>query len=124
MKSKTLKLINRYHRILEQDMQNANPEMEEPTEALQEPEIIPLSSTSEIRYIQDVVLALLYGQVSENDKTKLEQIQVALKDPQKAQDLLQNTGDTIKDFYIKEILPIIKPIRDDQDTLNNLNAIG
>lgn len=131
MKSKTLQLIARYQTILEQDEQNpeagmeqAPPEGQEPEMPVEQPETIPLSSTSEIRYIQDVVLALLYGELSENDKTNLEELEIALKDPRKAQELLQKTGKTTKDFYQEEILPIIKPIRDEQDTLDNLDSIS
>ena len=132
MKSKTLQLIARYQTILEQDEQNPEAGMEqappqegqEPEMPVEQPETIPLSSTSEIRYIQDVVLALLYGELSENDKTNLEELKIALKDPRKAQELLQKTGKTTKDFYQEEILPIIKPIRDEQDTLDNLDSIS
>ena len=101
MKSKTLQLIERYQRIFEQDEQNpeagmeqAPPEGQEPEMPAEQPETVPLSSTSEIRYIQDVVLALLYGELSENDKTNLEELEIALKDPRKAQELLQKTGKT------------------------------
>ena len=131
MKSKTLQLIEKYSRLLEQDEQDPNagmeqapPEGQEPEMPVEQPETIPLSSTSEIRYIQDVVLALLYGELSENDKTNLEELEIALKDPRKAQELLQKTGKTTKDFYQEEILPIIKPIRDEQDTLDNLDSIS
>ena len=132
MKSKTLQLIARYQTILEQDEQNPEAGMEqappqegqEPEMPVEQPETIPLSSTSEIRYIQDVVLALLYGELSENDKTNLEELKIALKDPRKAQELLQKTGKTTKDFYQEEILPIIKPSRDEQDTLDNLDSIS
>lgn len=133
MKSKTLQLIEKYSRLIEQDEQDPNAGMGQlpPQEGqpapeappAEEPEITPLTSTSEIRYIQDVVLALLYGELSENDKTKLEQLEIVLKDPRKAQELLQSSGKNAKDFYQEEILPIIKPIRDEQDTLDNLNAI-
>lgn len=138
MKSKTLQLIKRYYRIIEQDEQDPNavmqqapiegqeapPEGQAPEMPAEEPETTPLTSTAEIRYIQDVVLALLYGELSENDKTKLEQLEIVLKNPKKAQQLMSQTGKTGKDFYQEEILPIIKPIRDEQDTLNNLNSIS
>jgi len=131
MKSKTLQLIEKYSRLLEQEgqdpnagMEQAPPEGQEPEMPAEQPETVPLSSTSEIRYIQDVVLALLYGELSENDKTNLEELEIALKDPRKAQELLQKTGKTTKDFYQEEILPIIKPIRDEQDTLDNLDSIS
>ena len=79
MKSKTLQLIARYQTILEQDEQNPEAGMEqappqegqEPEMPVEQPETIPLSSTSEIRYIQDVVLALLYGELSENDTRRV-----------------------------------------------------
>jgi hypothetical protein len=138
MRSKTLQLIKRYYRIIEQDEQDPNavmqqaplegqeapPEGQAPEMPAEEPETTPLTSTAEIRYIQDVVLALLYGELSEDDKTKLEQLEIVLKNPKKAQQLMSQTGKTGKDFYQEEILPIIKPIRDDQDTLNNLNSIS
>ena len=74
---------------------------------------IPLTAIAEINYIKHVVMALLYAtttNVSEADKSNLKELEVALQDDDEAQELLQQTGKTGKEFYEEEILPIIMGI--------------
>ena len=136
MKSKTLQLIEKYSRLLEQDEQDPNAGMEQapPQEGQPAPEAppaeeanpIPLTSIAEINYIKHVVMALLYAtttNVSEADKSNLKELEVALQDDDKAQELLQQTGKTGKEFYEEEILPIINAIQNDKEEAQNLNAI-
>ncbi len=136
MKSKTLQLIERYSRLLEQDEQDPNAGMEQapPQEGQPAPEAppaeeanpVPLTSIAEINYIKHVVMALLYAtttNVSEADKSNLKELEVALQDDDEAQKLLQQTGKTGKEFYEEEILPIINAIQNDKEEAQNLNAI-
>lgn len=136
MKSKTLQLIEKYSRLLEQDEQDPNAGMEQapPQEGQPAPEAppaeeanpVPLTSIAEINYIKHVVMALLYAtttNVSEADKSNLKELEVALQDDDKAQELLQQTGKTGKEFYEEEILPIINAIQNDKEEAQNLNAI-
>jgi len=136
MKSKTLQLIEKYSRLLEQDEQDPNAGMEQtpPQEGQPAPEAppaeeanpVPLTSIAEINYIKHVVMALLYAtttNVSEADKSNLKELEVALQDDDKAQELLQQTGMTGKEFYEEEILPIINAIQNDKEEAQNLNAI-
>ena len=136
MKSKTLQLIEKYSRLLEQDEQDPNAGMEQapPQEGQPAPEAppaeeanpIPLTSIAEINYIKHVVMALLYAtttNVSEADKSNLKELEVALQDDDEAQKLLQQSGKTGKEFYEEEILPIINAIQNDKEEAQNLNAI-
>ena len=136
MKSKTLQLIEKYSRLLEQEGQDPNAGMEQapPQEGQPTPEAppaeeanpVPLTSIAEINYIKHVVMALLYAtttNVSEADKSNLKELEVALQDDDKAQELLQQTGMTGKEFYEEEILPIINAIQNDKEEAQNLNAI-
>jgi len=137
MKSKTLQLIEKYSRLLEQDEQDPNAGMEQapPQEGQPAPEAppaeeanpVPLTSIAEINYIKHVVMALLYAtttNVSEADKSNLKELEVALQDDDKAQELLQQTGMTGKEFYEEEILPIINGIQNEKEEAQNLNAIS
>lgn len=137
MKSKTLQLIEKYVRLLEQDEQDPNAGMEQapPQEGQPAPEAppaeeanpIPLTSIAEINYIKHVVMALLYAtttNVSEADKSNLKELEVALQDDDEAQELLQQTGKTGKEFYEEEILPIIKGIQNEKEEAQNLNSIS
>lgn len=137
MKSKTLQLIEKYVRLLEQDEQDPNAGMEQapPQEGQPAPEAppaeeanpIPLTSIAEINYIKHVVMALLYAtttNVSEADKSNLKELEVALQDDDEAQELLQQTGKTGKEFYEEEILPIIMGIQNEKEEAQNLNSIS
>jgi hypothetical protein len=136
MKSKTLQLIEKYVRLLEQDEQDPNAGMEQapPQEGQPAPEApaeeanpVPLTSIAEINYIKHVVMALLYAtttNVSEADKSNLKELEVALQDDDEAQELLQQTGKTGKEFYEEEILPIIMGIQNEKEEAQNLNSIS
>jgi hypothetical protein len=137
MKSKTLQLIEKYVRLLEQDEQDPNAGMEQapPQEGQPTPEAppaeeanpIPLTAIAEINYIKHVVMALLYAtttNVSEADKSNLKELEVALQDDDEAQELLQQTGKTGKEFYEEEILPIIMGIQNEKEEAQNLNSIS
>ena len=136
MKSKTLQLIEKYVRLLEQDEQDPNAGMEQapPQEGQPAPEApaeeanpIPLTSIAEINYIKHVVMALLYAtttNVSEADKSNLKELEVALQDDDEAQELLQQSGKTGKEFYEEEILPIIMGIQNEKEEAQNLNSIS
>jgi hypothetical protein len=133
MKSKTLQLIEKYVRLLEQDEQDPNAGMEQapPQEGQPAPEApaeeanpAPLTSIAEINYIKHVVMALLYAtttNVSEADKSNLKELEVALQDDDEAQELLQQSGKTGKEFYEEEILPIIMGIQNEKEEAQNLN---
>lgn len=134
MKSKTLRLIEHYRRIVEQDEQN--PEMgmegdpntdmgqEAPAMPAEEPETIPLSSQAEIRYIEDVVLAaLMEPRPSGNDRITLENFLDLLKKPD-AIETIQSSGKTAKDIYQTQILPIIRPAQEGQELRDNLDSIS
>lgn len=131
MKSKTLKLIEQYYRIIEQDEQDPNAVMQEtPPEAVtpevpaEEPETIPLSSQAEIRYIEDVVLAaLMEPRPSGSDRIALENFLDLLKRPDAIQ-RIQSSGKTAKDIYQTQILPIIRPAQEGQELRDNLDAIS
>jgi len=136
MKSKTLQLIEKYVRLLEQDEQDPNAGMEQapPQEGQPAPEApaeeanpVPLTSIAEINYIKHVVMALLYAtttNVSEADKSNLKELEVALQDDDEAQELLQQSGKTGKEFYEEEILPIIMGIQNEKEEAQNLNSIS
>ena len=137
MKSKTLQLIEKYSRLLEQEGQDPNAGMEQapPQEGQPAPEAppaeeanpVPLTSIAEINYIKHVVMALLYAtttNVSEADKSNLKELEVALQDDDEAQELLQQTGKTGKEFYEEEILPIIMGIQNEKEEAQNLNSIS
>ena len=131
MKSKTLKLIERYHRIIEQDEQDPNAGMEAPPEAApapempaEQPETVPLSSQAEIRYIEDVVLAaLMEPRPSGGDRIALENFLDLLKKPDAIQ-RIQGSGKTAKDIYQTKILPIILPAQEGQELRDNLDSIS
>jgi hypothetical protein len=137
MKSKTLELIKRYYMLLEQDDQNMEnnvdqeqppPEGQDVTEmpAEQPPQqdTVPLSSSAELRYIEDVVLAALKEKpFSDQDRIAFENLQALLKKPDKIE-RIQNTGQTAKDFYIKEITPILRPEKQEQEIRDNLDTIS
>ena len=123
MKSKTLQLIKRYHRILEQDEQNPQDGMEQqPQEggdvtempAEKPAESIPLSSPAEIRYIEDVVLAVLMEPPSGQDRITLENILDLLRRPDNIKKI-QASGQTAKDLYQSQVLPIIRPAQQGQE---------
>lgn len=132
---KTLKLIEKYQRILEQDQKNPEAGMDQapppeggdvteiPAESPAEPEMIPLSSPAEIRYMEDVVLAALMEPPSGTDRIALENMLDLLRRPDSAERINQN-GQTARDLYQQEILPIIRPaqqgedIRDISDQMN------
>lgn len=130
MKSKTLKLIEKYHRILEQDQQDPNAGMEEapqegqspPEMPAQEAETIPLSSPSEIRYIEDVVLAALMEPPSGEDRIRLENILDLLRRPDNIQ-RIQSSGQTAKDLYQSQVLPIIRPAQQGRTIRDNLDQL-
>lgn len=134
MKSKTLQLIEKYVRLLEQDEQDPNagmgqspPQEGQPAPSAEEANPVPLTSIAEINYIKHVVMALLYAtttNVSEADKSNLKELEVALQDDDKAQELLQQTGKTGKEFYEEEILPIIMGIQNEKEETQNLNSIS
>jgi hypothetical protein len=132
MKSKTLQLIEKYERLLEQDGQDPNAGMEQPPQEGQdvtempaeEPaETIPLSSPAEIRYMEDVVLAALMEPPSGTDRIALENILDLLRRPDSIE-RVQGSGQSAKDLYQSKVLPIIRPaqqgqeIRDISDQLN------
>lgn len=132
MKSKTLKLIEKYHRLIEQDEQQPEAEMGQPPQEGQEPapemptegpETIPLSSPAEIRYMEDVVLAALMEPPSGEDRIALENILDLLRRPDNIK-RIQGSGQTAKDLYQSQVLPIIRPaqqgaeIRDISDQLS------
>jgi len=125
MKSKTLQLIERYQRILEQDEQN--PEMggeQPPPQEGQAPapemppeepqESIPLSSPAEVRYMEDVVLAALMEPPSGTDRIALENILDLLRRPDNIKKI-QGSGQTAKDLYQSKVLPIIRPAQQGRD---------
>jgi hypothetical protein len=124
MKSKTLQLIERYQRILEQDEQNPQAGMEQappqegqapaPEMPAEEPETIPLSSPAEIRYMEDVVLAALMEPPSGSDRIALENILDLLRRPDNVKKI-QASGQTAKDLYQSRVLPIIRPAQQGQD---------
>lgn len=125
MKSKTLQLIERYQRILEQDEQNPEAGMEQPPEGGQPPEqaemppeepqeTIPLSSPAELRYIEDVVLAALMEPPSGTDRISLENILDLIRRPDNIEKI-QGSGQTAKDLYQSKVLPIIRPAQQGQD---------
>lgn len=125
MKSKTLQLIERYQRILEQDEQNPEAGMEQPPEGEQPPEqaemppeepqeTIPLSSPAELRYIEDVVLAALMEPPSGTDRISLENILDLIRSPD-SNERIQGSGQTAKDLYQSKVLPIIRPAQQSQD---------
>jgi hypothetical protein len=123
MKSKTLQLIEKYHRLIEQDEQNPemdqgeNPEpsgdvTEQPTP---EPsENVPLSSPAELRYMEDVVLAALMEPPSGTDRIALENILDLLRRPDNIK-RIQQSGQTARDLYQSEVLPIIRPAQQGED---------
>lgn len=131
--SKTLKLIEAYYRILEQDEQNPqmDPSQEQPQEGgdvtempAEEPsESIPLSSPAELRYMEDVVLAALMEPPSGEDRIALENILDLLRRPDNMK-RIQGSGQTARDLYQTQVLPIIRPaqqgedIRDISDTID------
>ena len=134
MKSKTLQLIERYQRILEQDEQN--PEMggeQPPPQEGQAPapemppeepqETIPLSSPAEIRYMEDVVLAALMEPPSGTDRIALENILDLLRRPDNIKKI-QASGQTAKDLYQSKVLPIIRPAQQGQDIRDNLDQMS
>lgn len=134
MKSKTLQLIERYYRIIEQDEQDPNAVMETPPEAppeaqapeapAPEQETVPLSSQAEIRYIEDVVLAaLMEPKPSGDDRIALENFLDLLKRPD-AIKRINGTGKTAKDIYQTQILPIIRPAQEGQELRDNLDSIS
>lgn len=124
MKSKTLQLIERYQRILEQDEQNPQAGMEQapPQEGgdvtempAEEPsETVPLSSPAELRYMEDVVLAALMEPPSGSDRIALENILDLLRRPDNIKKI-QSSGQTAKDLYQSQVLPIIRPAQQGQD---------
>jgi hypothetical protein len=133
MKSKTLYLIEKYLRLVEQDEQDPNAGMEQapsqegqepaPEMPTEEPDSVPLSSPAEIRYIEDVVLAALMEPPSGEDRIKLENILDLLKKPDNLE-RIQGSGQTAKDLYQAQILPIIRPAQQGQDIRNNLDQIS
>jgi hypothetical protein len=135
MKSKTLNLIRKYHLLIEQDEQNpeVDPSQQEGmpseggdvTEMPSEPqETIPLSSPAELRYIQDVVLAaLMMNRPSGEDRIKLENLRDLLDDPD-AMGKINQTGQTARDLYQTEILPIIRPAHEGEDIRNISDQIS
>jgi len=123
MKSKTLELIENRMKLLEQDEDMPVEEMppegggdvtEQPVEDPAPEETIPLSSPSELRYIEDVVLAALMEPPSGEDRVNLENVLDLLKTPDNIE-RLQGGGTTAKDFYQSHILPIIRPAQQNQD---------
>jgi len=122
MKSKTLQLIERYQSILEQEEQNPEIGMEQPQGGEQAPEMpseepaetIPLSSPAEIRYMEDVVLAALMEPPSGTDRIALENILDLLRRPDNIKKI-QASGQTAKDLYQSQVLPIIRPAQQGQD---------
>ncbi len=124
MKSKTLQLIAKYERLLEQDGQDpeagmeqqAPPEGQDVTEIpTEEPsESIPLSSPAEIRYMEDVVLAALMEPPSGSDRITLENILDLLRRPDSIE-RVQGSGQTAKDLYQTKVLPIIRPAQQGQE---------
>lgn len=123
--SKTLKLIEKYKRILEQDEQDPNAGMEQapaPEMPAEEPETIPLSSPAEVRYMEDVVLAALMEPPSGNDRITLENILDLLRRPDNLQ-RIQSSGQTAKDLYQSQVLPIIRPAQQGMDIRDNLDQL-
>ncbi len=130
MKSKTLQLIERYHRIIEQDEQNTDMGMEQASEGqdapempAEEPETIPLSSPAEIRYMEDVVLAALMEPPSGQDRITLENILDLLRRPDNIKKI-QSSGQTAKDLYQTQVLPIIRPAQQGADIRDNLDQLS
>lgn len=131
MKSKTLNLIEKYQRILEQDDQNPEAGMEEmggmeeapPEMPAEEPEIIPLSSAAEVRYMEDVVLAALMEPPAGEDRIALENVLDLLKKPDSVQ-RIQGSGQTAKDLYQSKVLPIIRPAQQNNELRDNLDQIS
>lgn len=123
MKSKTLNLIEKYYKLMEQDEQNPEADMkQQPQEGgdvtempAEEPvESIPLSSPAEIRYIEDVVLAALMEPPSGQDRITLENILDLLRRPDNIEKI-QGSGQTAKDLYQSQVLPIIRPAQQGQE---------
>lgn len=134
MKSKTLQLIERYQRILEQDEQNPEAGMEQPPEGGQPPEqaemppeepqeTIPLSSPAELRYMEDVVLAALMEPPIGTDRGTLENILDLLRRPDNIK-RIQASGQTAKDLYQLKVFPIIRPEKIRRNILKDLNEIS
>lgn len=130
MKSKTLQLIDKYRNLLEQVQED--PEMGvEPQGGGQAPEMppeepaetIPLSSPAEIRYMEDVVLAALMEPPSGTDRIALENILDLLRRPDNIKKI-QASGQTAKDLYQSQVLPIIRPAQQGQDIRDNLDTIN
>lgn len=132
MKSKTLQLIEKYQRLIEQDGQDPEAGMEQPPQEGQEPapemppeepaETIPLSSPAEIRYMEDVVLAALMEPPSGTDRIALENILDLLRRPDNIKKI-QASGQTAKDLYQSQVLPIIRPAQQGQDIRDNLDQM-
>jgi hypothetical protein len=136
MKSKTLELIKRYYMLLEQDDQNMenNVDQEQPPQegqdvtempAEQPPQqdTVPLSSPAEVRYIEDVILAALMEPPSGEDRIALENMLDLLKKSDNIE-RIQNSGQTAKDLYQSQILPIIRPALQNQEIRDNLDTIS
>lgn len=129
--SKTLKLIDKYMRLLkEQDDPNApvdpNAGMEAPPiEALpaEEPAPLPLSTTAEYRYMEDVIAAANMPRPNGEDAIAFENLQDLLKRPDVPQ-LINGQKMTAKDFYQKKILPLIRPAQEAEQIKNLSNDLN
>lgn len=118
---KTEELFKKYMKLLEQDqqdpMQDAPPEGEAPVPEAPpapEPETIPLSSTAELRYIEDVLLAAQMPPPSGEAGIEIQNLLDLLKSPD-AINKIQGAGMTATDLYKTKILPIIRPAQEGQD---------
>lgn len=128
--SKTLKLIDHYYKVLrEQDEQDVPMEQPDPSAAMppEAPEMsqetVPLSSPAEIRYMEDVVLAALMEPPSGDDRITLENILDLLRNPDNIKKI-QGSGQTAKDLYQNQVLPIIRPAQQGVEIRDNLNTIS
>lgn len=107
-KSKTLKLIRRFH----EDVEGNSPE--DVTEAPQEtPDTMPMTSEGENEYISDMVDAALFSPSSDDAQTLLN-LQSVMK-------LKRFTN--AREEILPLVLRIIRTSADDRDLKSNLNEI-
>ena len=117
MKSKTLQLINRYHRLIrEQDESGVPPQQPEDMDMSQDvtenpepeaPSEVPLSPVAEYQYIKDVLMAAQMPPPDGEDKQKIIEL-LNMMDQPDVNTRIQGAGETANSFYQKEILPLIR----------------
>jgi hypothetical protein len=119
MKSKTLQLIERYHRLIKEqgeagvppqqpeDMNMSQDVTENPEPAPEEPLEVPLSPVAEYQYIKDVLMAAQMPPPDGEDKQKIIEL-LNMMDQPDVNTRIQGAGETANSFYQKEILPLIR----------------